>query len=82
MSQNYFEALVLLGSFKFFSVLFSSSFSSQKWQFWCLAPKFQLQKKIQEKIGTLQVSATNILEYEQNWYYLSISYQFYFVLLL
>ena len=32
--QDYFDSF---SSFKFFSVLFSSPFSYQKWQFWCLA---------------------------------------------
>ena len=34
LKQDYFESF---SSFEFFSVLFSSSLSSQKWQFWCLA---------------------------------------------
>ena len=34
LKQDYFD---IFSSFKFFSVIFSSSFSSQKWQFWCLA---------------------------------------------
>ena len=37
LKQDYFDSF---SSFKFFSVLFSSSFSSQKWQFWCLAHNF------------------------------------------
>ena len=34
LKQDYFDCF---SSFKFFSVLFSSFFSFQKWQFWCLA---------------------------------------------
>ena len=34
LTQDYFDSC---SSFKSFSVLFSSSFCSQKWQFWCLA---------------------------------------------